>query len=151
MFGGISLAWKKDAILNDRPPVVYNSVRSEIVQRLLAQKCENCGSEDGPFEVHHVRRLVIWIDRDKRSDRYGSSEWPHAAARLWSSVTGATRTSIGIAPGGTREQGTGKPDEIEILTSGLERGCWKSTELVTRRHPTLPHVRFDERGEETDR
>ena len=67
MFGGISLAWKKDAILNDCPPVVYNSVRSEIVQRLLAQKCEHCGSEEGPFEVHHVRRLAD-LDRPGRND-----------------------------------------------------------------------------------
>jgi len=68
MFGGISLAWKKGAILNDRPPAVYNSVRSEIVQRLLAQTCENCGSEDGPFEVHHIRRLVD-LDRPGQTER----------------------------------------------------------------------------------
>jgi hypothetical protein len=57
-FGGISLAWKRDVILSDRPPAVYGSGRSEIVQCLLAQRCEHCGSEDGPFEVHHVRRLA---------------------------------------------------------------------------------------------
>ncbi len=68
MFGGISLAWKKDAILSDRPPAVYGSVRSEIVQRLLAQKCEHCGSEEGPFEVHHVRRLAD-LDRPGRRER----------------------------------------------------------------------------------
>jgi len=68
MFGGISLAWKKDAVLNDRPPAVYSSVRSEIVQRLLAQTCENCGSEDGPFEVHHIRRLAD-LDRSGQTER----------------------------------------------------------------------------------
>ena len=68
MFGGISLAWKKDAILSDRPPAIYGSVRSEIVQRLLAQKCEHCGSEAGPFEVHHVRRLAD-LDRPGRRER----------------------------------------------------------------------------------
>ena len=68
MFGGISLAWKKHAILSDRPPAVYGSVRSEIVQRLLAQKCERCGSEEGPFEVHHVRRLAD-LDRPGRRER----------------------------------------------------------------------------------
>ncbi len=67
-FGGISLAWKKDAMLSDRPPAVYGSVRSEIVQRLLAQTCEHCGSEDGPFEVHHVRRLAD-LDRPGRRER----------------------------------------------------------------------------------
>ena len=69
MFGGISLAWKKDAILSDRPPAIYGSIRSEIVQRLLAQKCEHCGSEAGPFEVHHVRRLA-------NLDRPGCRERP---------------------------------------------------------------------------
>jgi hypothetical protein len=67
-FGGISLAWKKDAILSDCPPVVYGGVRSEIVQRLLARKCEHCGSEDGPFEVHHVRRLAD-LDRPGRREQ----------------------------------------------------------------------------------
>src|SRR5215213_8122251 len=64
----ISLAWKKDAILSDRPPAIYGSIRSEIVQRLLAQKCEHCGSEAGPFEVHHVRRLAD-LDRPGRRER----------------------------------------------------------------------------------
>jgi len=68
MFGGISLAWKKDAILFDRPPAVYNGIRSEIVQRLLAQKCEYCGTEDGSFEVHHLRRLAD-LDHSGRSQR----------------------------------------------------------------------------------
>jgi group II intron reverse transcriptase/maturase len=67
-FGGISLAWKKGAILSDRPLAIYSSVRSEIVQRLLAQKCEYCGSEEGPFEVHHVRRLAD-LDRPGRKER----------------------------------------------------------------------------------
>ena len=66
-FGGISLAWKRDVILSDRPPAVYGSGRSEIVQRLLAQRCEHCGSEDGSFEVHHVRRLAD-LDRPGRRE-----------------------------------------------------------------------------------
>jgi hypothetical protein len=33
------------------------SVRSEVVQRLLAQKCELCGAE-GSCQVHHVRKLA---------------------------------------------------------------------------------------------
>jgi hypothetical protein len=71
---------------------------------------------------------LIWIDRRKRNDRSGSSELPHAAARLWSSVIGATKTSTGIVLDGKGRWGTGKPDEMETLTSGLERGCWKSAE-----------------------
>jgi hypothetical protein len=39
---------------------------------------------------------LIWIDGGKWNDRYGSSEWPHAAAELWSPVTGATSSAKSI-------------------------------------------------------
>jgi group II intron reverse transcriptase/maturase len=68
VFGGISLAWMKEVtILKDRPPVVFGT-RSEVVQRLLTQKCERCGTKNGPFEVHHVRRLAD-LDRPGRRER----------------------------------------------------------------------------------
>jgi len=41
--------------------------RSEVVQRLLAGKCELCGNE-GPMEVHHIRKLAD-IDRPGRRPR----------------------------------------------------------------------------------
>jgi group II intron reverse transcriptase/maturase len=56
-FGGIELRRQKDAVINDRPPQVYNSLRSELVQRLLAEECELCGSEKN-CEVHHIRKLA---------------------------------------------------------------------------------------------
>jgi group II intron reverse transcriptase/maturase len=31
--------------------------RTSIIQRLNANRCEKCGDENGPFEVHHVRKL----------------------------------------------------------------------------------------------
>jgi Type II intron maturase len=64
-FGGIELRRQKDAVVNDRPPEVYSSLRSEIVQRLLADQCELCGSEDN-CEVHHIRRLA---DLDRPGQR----------------------------------------------------------------------------------
>jgi group II intron reverse transcriptase/maturase len=64
-FGGIELRRQKDAIVNDRPPEVYSSLRSEIVQRLLADQCELCGSENN-CEVHHVRKLA---DLDRPGQR----------------------------------------------------------------------------------
>ncbi len=66
-FGGIELRWQKRAILDDEPREVF-SIRSEVVQRLLAQKCELCGSEEGPFQVHHVRRLAD-LDRPGQSKK----------------------------------------------------------------------------------
>jgi group II intron reverse transcriptase/maturase len=56
-FGGLELRRQKDAMINDRPPQVYNSLRSELVQRLLAEACELCGSEKN-CEVHHIRKLA---------------------------------------------------------------------------------------------
>lgn len=43
----------------DKPPNLFKySSRSELLQRLTAEKCEACGTEDKPFEVHHVRKLA---------------------------------------------------------------------------------------------
>ena len=56
-WGGISLArTTRISSLNDRPPQVWNNRHSEVVQRLLADTCELCGSHD-TVEVHHVRHL----------------------------------------------------------------------------------------------
>jgi Type II intron maturase len=54
--GGMELRWHKTAILNDRPKEGY-SRRSEIAQRLLAQRCELCGAEED-CAVHPLRKLV---------------------------------------------------------------------------------------------
>jgi len=67
MFGGISLAWNKHVLVLDRPKQVYSG-RSDVVQRLLAEICELCGSVDGPFEVHHVRRLAD-LDRPGQKEK----------------------------------------------------------------------------------
>ncbi len=47
--------------------------RSELGQRLSAHQCEWCGTQEGPIEVHHVRKL---------SDLKGKAEWEiHMIAR----------------------------------------------------------------------
>lgn len=40
-----------------RPGVILMRSRSELVERLSADKCEYCGKSEGYFEVHHVRKL----------------------------------------------------------------------------------------------
>jgi group II intron reverse transcriptase/maturase len=65
-FGGIELRWQKNAILDDKPREVFSS-RSEVVQRLLAQKCELC-SVKGTCEVHHVRKLAD-LDRPGQGEK----------------------------------------------------------------------------------
>ncbi len=56
-WGGVSLA--RDITprpLDDNPARIWSGRRSELVQRLLAEVCELCGSGE-QVEVHHVRAL----------------------------------------------------------------------------------------------
>jgi group II intron reverse transcriptase/maturase len=54
-WGGISLARRPKAILTDLPPFLWGQ-RTELEQRLLANTCELCGSQEW-VEVHHIRAL----------------------------------------------------------------------------------------------
>ena len=55
-FGGIPLKRNRQAVLVDRQPQRYGFQRNELVQRLLADECELCGSTVN-IEVHHIRAL----------------------------------------------------------------------------------------------
>ena len=55
-WGGISLKRDVQALLDDTPQRLWNGTRTELLQRLLADKCELCGSKDR-VQVHHVRAL----------------------------------------------------------------------------------------------
>ena len=54
-WGAISLRRRVFAHINDQPGRIWN-VRSELLERLLADTCELCGSKEG-VEVHHIRHL----------------------------------------------------------------------------------------------
>ncbi len=55
-FGGIPLKRNRQAVLVDQQPQPYRFERSELIQRLLANECEMCGSTVD-VQVHHVRAL----------------------------------------------------------------------------------------------
>ncbi len=57
-FGGISMSYKREAVIKDILRSGLNFIRkeSDLERRLLAEICEVCGSED-KIEVHHVRKL----------------------------------------------------------------------------------------------
>ena len=55
-FGGIPLKRKRQVVLVDQQPQRYRVDRNELLQRLLADECELCGSTVD-VEVHHVRAL----------------------------------------------------------------------------------------------
>ncbi|MBE9047962.1 maturase [Pleurocapsales cyanobacterium LEGE 10410] len=56
-FGGVSLKWNKWVAIDDEQQSRIWNGRSEVVQRLLAQECELCGSQSN-IEVHHIRKLA---------------------------------------------------------------------------------------------
>jgi group II intron reverse transcriptase/maturase len=68
-FGGISLAWNLNASIRETPTTIWNG-RSELLQRLLAEACELCGSTED-IEVHHIRKLA---------DLRGGSRWEKVMA-----------------------------------------------------------------------
>ena len=55
-FGGIPLKRNRQAVLVDQQPQRYRFERNELIQRLLADTCELCGSTED-INVHHVRAL----------------------------------------------------------------------------------------------
>ena len=65
-WGGISLARDlTPTVLNDDPPKIWSGRRSELVQRLLADTCELCGSQH-QVEVHHIREWVVRMASRRR-------------------------------------------------------------------------------------
>ena len=55
-FGGIPLKRNRQAVLVDQQPQRYRTELNELIQRLLADECELCGSTVN-VEVHHIRAL----------------------------------------------------------------------------------------------
>lgn len=55
-WGGIPLRRRMDVKLEDSPTPVWNGLHTELVQRMLAEICEVCGSEH-EVEIHHIRAL----------------------------------------------------------------------------------------------
>jgi len=55
-FGGVSLKWNKWVSLNEQLTEPVWSKRSELIQRLEAQECELCGSQN-KIEIHHIKKL----------------------------------------------------------------------------------------------
>ena len=48
----------RDAQVDIQPNVlIWTLSRSELIRRLNAEQCEYCGTESGPFEVHHIRKM----------------------------------------------------------------------------------------------
>ncbi|NWJ45697.1 MAG: maturase [Chloroflexi bacterium] len=70
-WGDISLKWDIKASIEDEKKVFNWPPRTELVKRLLADKCENCGASGKAerIQVHHIRAL-------KELERYPGREKP---------------------------------------------------------------------------
>lgn len=73
-WGGISMAYRKDAILDDNPQRIRTDGRTELLERLLTDTCELCGSREN-VQVHHVRSL-------KDLQRKGRAEKPEWVKKM---------------------------------------------------------------------
>ena len=96
-FGGIPLKRQEDAILYERSLQDYAPQRVQLIQRLLAEKCEICGAE-GAVEIHHIRKLS---DLESKNGR----EKP-----LWVRIMSAQkRKSLALCPTCHRAVHSGQP------------------------------------------
>ena len=68
-FGGIPLKRELMAILIDHPSNVARPERNELIKRLLAEKCELCGSREN-VEVHHIRKLADLEKEGRKRPRW---------------------------------------------------------------------------------
>jgi len=64
-FGGLSLKRLKNPVIKDQVLTPYPRMRSEIVERLLKDTCEVCGSKER-IEMHHIRKLADLNKKGKR-------------------------------------------------------------------------------------
>jgi hypothetical protein len=77
-WGGVPLRRRKDAVLVDQLPKVWNT-KTELLERLLADTCELCGSQED-VEVHHVRALKD-LRRKGRAELPDWAKWMAARHR----------------------------------------------------------------------
>ena len=141
VWGGIPLTWNLNANIVDREQRVWNT-RTELLQRLLANECEYCGSTVN-IEVHHIRRVISNKEKDRvpqwlqlmrarrrktmvlchdchRDVTYGRPmrNAPSERGFMWTGKrTSSLRKII---------NGTGEPDAVNSCTSGSEGGSRKS-------------------------
>jgi len=111
MFGRTDLQWRPGArFLNDQPAPIWSG-RTELVQRLLAEACELCGSKEA-VEVHHIRALKDL----KRPGRPARPRWAAVmAARRRKTLVVCHTCHVDITHGRPRRNTnrprvTGEPD-----------------------------------------
>jgi hypothetical protein len=109
-FGGIPLR-RQRTVLEDRLPRPLN-YRSELITRLLADRCELCGSSKH-IEVHHIRKLAD-LQRRGRRERPAWVKWMAAKHRKTLVVCRSCHDDI-HAGRPTRQRTRNEPLESQVL------------------------------------
>lgn len=114
-FGGIPLRREKKAVLKDLNPFTSRvGGGTELLQRLLADQCELCGSEDN-CEVHHIRKLADLKVKGRREKPF----WvKRMAERRRKTLVACRKCHDAIHAGkalfvGQTEEFTGEPDALK--------------------------------------
>ena len=122
-WGGISLKWRIDTVLDDQPRQVWN-ISTDLLQRLLADTCEmpDCGSQEN-VEVHHVKALKLL--NPLRSGP--KPEWVKLmAARQRKTLVVCRKCHDAIEHGlplrHMTNSDTGEPDDVKV-SSPVRRGA----------------------------
>ncbi len=117
------------AVLNNTPTPIWNNARSEIVERLLADTCELCGSRD-QVQVHYIRALKEL----RRTDRTELPDWAQVmVARQRKKLVVCHRCHLGIHHGTLRDRTNpppeaGEPDAVKAacpVRRGLAEKGWQ--------------------------
>jgi group II intron reverse transcriptase/maturase len=123
-WGGISLKRDPHAVLDDQPKPIWN-VGTELVQRLLADTCELCGSQEN-VEVHHIKALKSLRPYDNQGSN--KPEWVKVmAARRRKTLIVCRPCHAAIHSGGypvipLTKQNTGEPCAVTNCTHGSGEG-----------------------------
>ena len=125
-FGGVALKWNKWAQVDENRDSKIWSKRSEVIERLLADKCELCGQE-GSVEMHHVRKLADIENKHGKEIPCWKREMA-MRRRKSLAVCASCHQKIhrGDYDGRSVRKSTGEPRDQETIMRGSERGGWKS-------------------------
>jgi hypothetical protein len=136
-FSGQPLKKKRNAVLVDRKPVPGIIRRKELIDRLLAGRCEFCGHR-GEVQVHHVRKLA---DLTR----------PGRPQPLWAETMAKRRRKPSYyAPNATTPSMDGTPPQqprnshwrarcLESGHDGFGRGCPEKDQQSGTSPDGLPH------------
>ncbi len=103
VFGKKKIERKFDAVIDDEIKQIFVG-RTQLVERMLADKCEICGSSDG-VEVHHIKKL-----KDLRKKWQGRKEKPEWVRKM----IAIRRKSLVVCKKHHDEIHAGNYDEVRI-------------------------------------